>query len=219
MKTDSLREINKAEILIPLRNQPPEARPNRETGYKDSDMQTQWYMRDALPWLPFPQQITNRISVLDWQCLVGVAPAYLQEPCCSTQGVQYFGSLRSSRQVKFFVRQHHAFSTAGSAIWNELPVTPLRTMPRALAAIFYSSNLKAVLFNWESIILKGCYINLWKNEWMNKNNRIESVIKYCSKENKHRQKRQSVYSSPQKNKTSTAKSVSTSKHTTTDFPN
>ena len=110
------------------------------------------YMRDVLHWLPFPQRITYRISALVWRCLAGVAPVYLQELCCSTLSVQRRGSLRSSKQAELLVprsrtsiMQRRAFSVAGPAIWNELPVD-LRLMHRALAATFFS-NLKTVLFS------------------------------------------------------------------------
>jgi len=110
------------------------------------------YMRDVLHWLPFPQRITYRISALVWRCLAGVAPVYLQELCCSTLSVQRRGSLRSSMQAELLVprsrtciMQRRAFSVAGPAIWNELPVD-LRLMHRALAATFFS-NLKTVLFS------------------------------------------------------------------------
>src|SRR5688572_14149786 len=86
------------------------------------------YMRDVLHWLPFPLRITYRISALVWRCLTGVAPVYLQE-LCSTLSVQRRGSLRSSKQLELLaprsrtsIMQGRAFSVAGPAIWNELPV-------------------------------------------------------------------------------------------------
>src|SRR6218665_1585599 len=42
------------------------------------------YMRDVLPWLPFPQRISYRIVSLVWRCLPGWAPSYLRELCLSS---------------------------------------------------------------------------------------------------------------------------------------
>lgn len=110
------------------------------------------YMRDDLHWLPFPERISYRVSSLVWRSLEGSAPRYLRELCCSTLNVQRRGSLRSSSQVELIVphsrtsmRQHRAFSVAGPAAWNGLPVA-LRQVPRGHSTLFYG-KLKTVLFS------------------------------------------------------------------------
>ena len=109
-------------------------------------------MRDVLHWLPIPQRIVYRVSALVWRCLLGAAPAYLQELCRSTLGVQGRCALRSSTQGELLVprartafRQHRAFSVVGPMVWNGLPLA-LRLMPRVYSDAFYCS-LKTVLFS------------------------------------------------------------------------
>jgi hypothetical protein len=112
------------------------------------------YMRDVLHWLPYPQRITYRIFVLVRRCFEGLAPLYLQELCCSTTLVQRRCSLRSAAQVELIVprsrtaiRQRRAFSVAGPATWNELPVI-LRQIPISLStSTSFLSLLKTVLFD------------------------------------------------------------------------
>ena len=61
------------------------------------------YMRDVLHWLPYPQRIVYRISVLVRRCIEGLAPLYLRELCCSTTRVQRRCSLRSAAQAELIV--------------------------------------------------------------------------------------------------------------------
>ena len=61
------------------------------------------YMRDVLHWLPVPQRIIYRVSTLVWRCIVGAAPVYLQELCCSTLNIHRRGILRSSRRAELIV--------------------------------------------------------------------------------------------------------------------
>ena len=110
------------------------------------------FMRDVLHWLPIPQRIVYRLSALVWRCLLGSAPAYLQELCRSTLDVQGRRALRSSTHGELLVprartalRQHRAFSVAGPMVWNGLPLT-LRLTPRVHLDAFYSS-LKTILFS------------------------------------------------------------------------
>ena len=42
------------------------------------------YIWDVLHWLPYPQRIVYRISVLVWCSIEGLAPTYLRELCCPT---------------------------------------------------------------------------------------------------------------------------------------
>ena len=109
-------------------------------------------MHDVLHWLPLPQRIAYRVLALVWRCLLGLAPAYLRELCCSTQDVQGRRSLRSSVQGELLVpyartsiRQRRAFSVAGPSTWNGLPLH-LRLLPKVLTDTFYR-NLKTALFS------------------------------------------------------------------------
>src|SRR5688572_20475812 len=109
------------------------------------------YRRDVLHWLSVPQRIIYRVSTLVWRCIVGAAPVYLQELCCCTLNIHRHGSLRSSRRAELIVprsrisiMQRRAFSVAGPAAWNALPVA-LRLMPGACPSAFYTS-LKTLLF-------------------------------------------------------------------------
>jgi hypothetical protein len=110
------------------------------------------YMRDVLHWLPYPQRIVYRISVLVRRCIEGLAPLYLRELCCSTTSIQRRCFLRSAAQAELIVprartaiRQPRAFSVAGPSTWNGLP-TMLRLTPAGHSASFLTS-LKTVLFD------------------------------------------------------------------------
>ena len=110
------------------------------------------YMRDVLHWLPYPQRIVYRISVLVRRCIEGLAPLYLRELCCSTTCVQRRCFLRSAAQAELIVprsrtaiRQRRAFSVAGPSTWNGLP-TMLRLTPAGHSASFLTT-LKTVLFD------------------------------------------------------------------------
>src|SRR6218665_2414504 len=49
-----------------------------------------------LHWLPLQQRIMFRIGAMVWRCILGLAPAYLRDPCCPTSGTRGRSSLRSS---------------------------------------------------------------------------------------------------------------------------
>src|SRR6218665_2866214 len=78
---------------------------------------------------PLPTAHFYRVSALVRRCKEGLAPPYLRELCCSTVTIQRRISLRSSAQAQLLVPTviRCAFSVAGSAAWNGLPVA-LRLM-------------------------------------------------------------------------------------------
>jgi len=95
------------------------------------------YMRDVLHWLPSEQQISWRLDVLVWRCILGLAPAYLRELCCPVLNARGSRSFRSSEQGLLLVAfaktstvQNCAFSVVGPSTWNGLPLE-LRLFPRA----------------------------------------------------------------------------------------
>src|SRR6218665_3640072 len=55
-------------------------------------------MLDVLHWLPLQQRIYSRIISLVWRSLLGLAPAYLRDLCCTTLGVSGGRSLRSTER-------------------------------------------------------------------------------------------------------------------------
>ena len=110
------------------------------------------YMREVLHWLPSEQRIVYRIAALVWNCLLGLAPAYLRELCCPVLTARGSRSLRSSEQGLLLVpfartstRQNRAFSVVGPLTWNGLPLE-LRLLPRTYSSVFFS-RLKTVLFS------------------------------------------------------------------------
>src|SRR5678815_701986 len=113
------------------------------------------YKRQVLHWLPIPQRIVYRLSALVWRCLLGSAPAYLQELCRSTLDVQGRRALRSSTHGELLVprartalRQHRAFSVADLMVWNGLPLT-LRLSPRVhLDELSYSLKTIFLCCGW-----------------------------------------------------------------------
>src|SRR6218665_1556739 len=60
-------------------------------------------MLDVHHWLPLQQRIIFRISAMVGRCILGLAPAYLRDLCCSTPGTRGHSSLRSSEQELLFV--------------------------------------------------------------------------------------------------------------------
>src|SRR6218665_1469970 len=91
-------------------------------------------------------------SALVRRCIEGLAPPYVRELCCSTTQVQCRRCLRSAAQAELIVPssgtatwQRRAFSVAGSATWNGLPVT-LCQIP-VDRSISYISALKTVMFD------------------------------------------------------------------------
>src|SRR6218665_3914596 len=101
------------------------------------------YMLDVLYWLPAEQRISYRIASIVWRCLLGLAPLYLRELCCSLHSAMSSRSLRSSQQGLLLVpfartsaKQSRAFSVVGPSIWNGLP-SQLWTLPRALSPAFF----------------------------------------------------------------------------------
>src|SRR6218665_3495986 len=111
------------------------------------------YIRDELRWLPYPHRIAYRISALVRHCIEGLAPPYLHELCCTTTQVQRCRCLRSATQAELIVprsrtatRQRRAFSVAGPATWNGLPVT-LRQIPVDRSISFLSALKTVVMFD------------------------------------------------------------------------
>ena len=84
-----------------------------------------------LHWLPLQQRIMFRIGAMVWRCILGLAPAYLRDPCCPTPGTRGRSLLRSSEQRLLFVpfartstTQARAFSVVGPFVWNGLALAP-----------------------------------------------------------------------------------------------
>src|SRR6218665_3515837 len=57
------------------------------------------YMLNVLHWLPLQQRISYRIISLVWRFLLGIAPAYLPDLCCTTMGIPGRQSLRSTERA------------------------------------------------------------------------------------------------------------------------
>src|SRR6218665_2327194 len=105
------------------------------------------YMFDVLNWLPLQQRIIFRIGAMVWRCILGLAPAYLQDLCHPTPGTRGCSSLRSSEQGLLFVpfahtstTQARAFSVVGPSVWNGLPLSQ-RLLPMIYTDTFYSSQI------------------------------------------------------------------------------
>src|SRR3984885_16388110 len=87
---------------------------------------------------PPEQRITHRLAALIWRCLLGLAPVYLRELCCTPLSAGGSRSLRSSEQgllqvpfARTSIRQNRAFSVLGPSTWNGLPLE-LRLLPRSI---------------------------------------------------------------------------------------
>src|SRR6218665_1109702 len=102
------------------------------------------YMLDVLRWLPAEQRISYRIASLVWRCLLGLAPLYPRELCCSLLSAMSSRSLRSSQHGLLLVpfacttKQSRAFSMVGPTIWNRRS-SELRIFRRALSPAFFFS--------------------------------------------------------------------------------
>ena len=86
-------------------------------------------IREKLHWLPIERRITFKICSIVRSCLVGEAPAYLQELCVPVTTIAGRTSLRSSTrgdlvQRRFRMERYgrRGFSVSGPALWNSLPV-------------------------------------------------------------------------------------------------
>jgi len=93
-----------------------------------------------------PAATDHCIGALVWICLLGLAPAYLLDLCCSSPGTRGRSSLRSmERRGLPFVpfaststNQTRAFSVVGPTVWNGLPLAQ-RLLPRIFNDTFCSS--------------------------------------------------------------------------------
>src|SRR6218665_2533682 len=84
---------------------------------------------NVLHWLPLQQRIIFRIGAMVLRCILGLAPAYLQDLCRPTPGTRGRSSLLSSEQGLLFVPfartstiQAREFSVVGPSVWNGLPL-------------------------------------------------------------------------------------------------
>src|SRR6218665_462781 len=109
-------------------------------------------MRDVLHWLPLRQRIEDRLAVLVCYSLIGHAPAYLIDLCCTSLSARSTRHPRSAEQGLVRVRfsrtsnmQSRAFSMIGPLVWNGLPLA-LRSLPRIFSQKFLQ-QLKTILFD------------------------------------------------------------------------
>src|SRR6218665_2467049 len=56
------------------------------------------YMLDVLHWFPLQQRIVYRMISLIGRSLLGLAPVYLRDLCCTTIGIPSHRSLRSTER-------------------------------------------------------------------------------------------------------------------------
>ena len=85
-------------------------------------------IRDELHWLPVRFRPEFKICMFVRNCLVGTAPAYLQELCIAVSSSAGRRSLRSASRGDLVVPRadttrfgRRGFSVSGPAIWNSLP--------------------------------------------------------------------------------------------------
>src|SRR6218665_1969868 len=98
----------------------------------------------------FKHRIIFRIAALVWRCLLGLAPAYLQDLCYPTLGTIGYSSLRSMERGILFCpfgpwAYFNSCILSGWPLWNGLSLE-LLLLPRVHSDTFYSS-LKTDLFS------------------------------------------------------------------------
>ena len=102
-------------------------------------------MKTELHWLRIPERISFKLSTLVYKALRGEGPAYPRELCIPVSDNFHLSRQRFANQGDLFVPRTHmatygkrAFSAAGSATWNSLPVE-----------IHYSQTLLFSSRNWK----------------------------------------------------------------------
>ena len=92
-------------------------------------------IRDELHWLPVRFRPEFKICLFVRNCLVGTAPAYLQELCVGVSSSAGCQSLRSASRGDLVVPRanttrfgRRGFSVSGPAIWNSVPQEVRQTM-------------------------------------------------------------------------------------------
>ena len=92
-------------------------------------------IRDELHWLLIRFRPEFKICLFFRNCLVGTAPAYLQELCIAVSSSAGRRSLRSASPGDLAVPradttrfERRGFSVSGPAIWNSLPQEVQQTM-------------------------------------------------------------------------------------------
>lgn len=93
------------------------------------------YMRDTLHWLC--GAFFYRVAVLVWQCLLGIAPVYLQE--------LFWWQTRIVLLVNTSNMQRRAFPAVALSIWNLLSLQ-IRLLPKSYTPLLYKL-LKTALFS------------------------------------------------------------------------
>ena len=95
-------------------------------------------IRDELHWLPVRFRPEFKICLFVRNCLVGTAPAYLQELCVGVSSNAGRRGLRSASRGDLVVPRadttrfgRRGFSVSGPAIWNSLPLDVRQTMNNA----------------------------------------------------------------------------------------
>ena len=95
-------------------------------------------IRDELHWLPVRFRPEFKICLFVRNCLVGTAPAYLQELCVGVSSNAGRRGLRSASRGDLVVPRadttrfgRRSISVSGPAIWNSLPLEVRQTMNNA----------------------------------------------------------------------------------------
>lgn len=109
-------------------------------------------LHNKLHWLDVQQRVKFRLCVTVYKCLNGLAPPYLSELCRPVANVQGRRHLRSAARgqlvdpgYKLSTYGKRAFSHAGPATWNSLPVniklaTSLGGFQKQLKTFFFSQQ-------------------------------------------------------------------------------
>jgi len=63
-------------------------------------------MRNSLHWLNFPEQVTYKLCLLTYKCLLGLAPDYLTRLCVHVATVHGRPRLRSSDDHQLLIHGH-----------------------------------------------------------------------------------------------------------------
>ena len=117
-----------------------------------------------LHWLPFPQRISYKICLLMFNCLKGLAPAYLSDLCVGTAAVVGRAGLRSAARGDLVVPGHRtewgsrSFDVAGPRCWNKLPVGLFFSWSRDLRETLENTLVQSCFFLIRHALLSLYYI-------------------------------------------------------------
>ena len=107
-------------------------------------------LRDVLHWLPVPQRIEYKMSLLTFSCMRGIGPSYFRDVCVPVSTIPGRANLRSADRGDLVVPRtttstfgRRSFTFVAPVIWNSLP---LHLRSPSISRGQFAGGLKTHLF-------------------------------------------------------------------------